>query len=293
MALSRKNSGLAISGDWQEVDGDGRVPLIAARPDVSWLAAFRNVYSVHGGLPKDGLFQKDFLGERLPLLVRALTSYRLVEELGVNPESLKLYAATNTPLPLVDDFWVAMELRGSSDVRPKSPLTARVMESVKKFREALCANNARCSTFSNARRVTMTAPSGADQDRLVLATYGGVIARPGTSDFEIAQSHAQVGLAQARLGRTSSAVGSLSTASKQLNEQLQEVSLSAKGKQDFLDLQNAVNRNLATSLRESGLCRDAKSILTELNLGTTKYRGDLSMKCLDRESGLYKELSLF
>ncbi|AYQ27630.1 MULTISPECIES: hypothetical protein [unclassified Polaromonas] len=292
-ALSRKNSRLALSGEWDEVDGDGRVPLIAARPNITWLSDFQNVYSVHGALPKDKAFQERFLEQRLPSLVSALTSYRMVEELGRGPDVLQRYVAAFGPVPLPNDFWGAIEAKKQSDNRPKSQLAIDVLSSMNQFRSLLCSSFAKCVGFSTARRVTAMTSPNAVQDREVLATFGGAIASANTSDFERTQTHAQIGLAHARLGNPVMAMPSLSRASRELEEQLPNLDLSEKGKKDLADLQNVVDRNLAVSLRESGQCLDAKEVLTMLNLRTRKYRGDMNMKCFDRELGHYKALSAY
>lgn len=292
-ALSRKNSRLALSGEWDEVEGDGRVPLIAARPNIAWLADFQNVYSVHGALPKDKVFQEMFLEKRLPALIKALTSYRMVEELGRGPEVLKRYAAAMGPVPLPNDFWGAIEAKGQSESRPKSQLAIDILSSINQFRSSLCSSSTKCVGFSTARRSAGLISASAVQDRQVLKTFGGAIASANTSDFERTQTYAQIGLAHARLGNPVMAMPSLSRASRELEEQLPNLDFSERGKKDLVDLQNVVDRNLAVSLRESGQCLDAKEVLTILNLRTQKYRGDMNMKCFDRDLGHYKALSAY
>lgn len=86
---------------------------------------------------------------------------------------------------------------------------------------------------------------------------------------------------------------SLGGASLELKDVLENFSLSSRGRANLSDLSLLVDRNFATSLRETGQCRAAKEALMVLEIRTNLFAGNLKAKCFDRDTGFYQALEQF
>lgn len=276
---------------WIDLDGDGRVPLPAggSRPESSWLSGYTPVNSVHGGLPKDKIFQEMFLVGRLPKLVQGLTAYELILEHGKDPAAIAAYAKAGGGVPVVDEFKGALDVVAPNGVgtTPRSPLGADMVALADGFRVDLCRTTPLCTTtYRKARLRNLSVV----ERRLEFAS---VLGNEGWSASERASAAAQIGLANASLGELRSAGPVLATASTELTRSIEQSTISDSGRQKLADLKQVVDRNLAVALRESGQCPAAKALLTSLELSKTRYRADLSAICLDRDTAVSQPLGDF
>lgn len=281
---------LNAQNTWNPNDGDGRVPMPAggSRPDSSWLSEYKPVNSVHGGLPKDKVFQDEFLAGRLPKLVQGLTAYELISELGKRPAVVAAYAKAGGAVPVVDEFKGALDVVAeNSAVPPKSPLGGEIGAAADGFRRDLCRMTRSClTTYKVAKQKTHSATER-------VATFAGVLGNEGGPRWERAAATAQIGLANVHRGEMRSAGPVLATASTELGLSIDESEISQSGRQQLADLKLVVDRNLAIALRESGQCKAARDLLNSIGASKTKYSADLTVRCLDRDTAVYQPLSDF
>lgn len=275
---------------WNPDNGDGRVPMPAggSRPDPLWLSSYTPVNSVHGGLPKDELFQQTFLEGRLPKLVQGVTAYELISEFGKDPAAVAAYAKAGGSVPVIDEFKGALDaVAANSSDPPKSPLGAEMVAAADEFRRAVCrATHACLTTYKAARKQNLGAAERA-------TAFAGVLSNEGGARWDKAAAAAQVGLAKVHLGEMRSAGPVLATASAELGRNIEEANISKSGRQQLTELKQVVDRNLAIALRESGQCGAAKALLSSLEASKTKYSADLAANCLDRDTAVYRPLAEF
>jgi hypothetical protein len=281
---------LNVINTWDPQDGDGRVSMPAggSRPESSWLSEYWPVSSVHGGLPKDKRFQDLFLAVRLPLLVQGLTAYELVSELGKKPAIITAYAKAGGAIPVIDEFKGALDsVALNNSEPPKSPLGAEIVAAVDEFRGAVCRINSACSmTYRTAKGKNLGMAERA-------STFAGVLSNEGGAPWDKATAAAQVGLAKAKLGEMRSAGPVLATASGELGRHIEEANISESGRQQLTELKQVVDRNLAIALRDSGQCVAAKRLLDSIEDSKATYSADLAVKCLDRDTAVYRPLAEF
>ena len=286
-AMLRPGGGLDIGKAWEMVKGDGRVPSPAggARPNADWLSDYKVVYSVHGGIPKDAVFQDHFLKDRLKTLVPALVAYRLMTEVGATDEGLTAYAEAGGIAPGVSSFQGAIDAPAATPTEPRSPLGVELAKAANAFNDRLCAKTrSRCADSIATAKDLLKGVTDAG------AVFGPLEANETLPAVQRAQARAQIGLASARQGNMSIAGASLGRASSDLGALTSNRPMTDRGRTELGNLSLIVDRNLATALRETGQCSAAKAILVGLQSATPRFRGDLKMKCFDRDTGLFQAL---
>lgn len=280
-----------LDTEWDMKPGDGRVPLPegGSRPDTSKLSEYWPVYSVHGAIPKDSLFQEKFLKGRLPSLVSTMVAYRLITELGSDSDVVSAYAKSGGAVPTAEEFRAGMD----GTPRPGEPAVARsllgreVVKSANDFGSRLCATTPLCATTYAAAKEMSTDAVAAIQ------AFGKAAGNSASSVQDKAAASAQLGIANLKLGNMSAAGHVLSKASVDLDKSIALPSTTNSGKRALGDFKLVVDRNLATALRESGQCVAAKAALESVLESTSKFRGDLKAKCYDRDSAVYQALDEF
>jgi len=287
-ALLRPGGGLDLANTWTMVQGDGRVPSPdgGARPNTEWLSDYKVVYSVHGGLPKDSVFQEHFLKKRLKTLVPTLVAYRLMSEVGSSPEGLAAYVKAAGVAPGASDFQGGIDAPAASAHAPRSPLGDEIVNVARSFSQRVCAVDRCAESVTSAKELSKDLSD-------VTRVFGSLETRESLPPLERAQARAQIGLANVRTGNMSIAGATLGRASTDLGAVLATRPLSTQGRAQLGNLRTVVDRNLATTLREAGQCAAAKRLLTGVQAATSRYSGDLKEKCFDRETGLYQALEQY
>lgn len=275
-------------GDWHTQKGDGRVPVMAARPLTPTIASdMYNVYSVHGDLVNDGKVQQDFFEFRLPLLLQVHTATELIKRFGRSTEIRQLYWASGGKIPEPNEFLTAYQNRPGEE--PISFLAKDTVTEVKAFAARLCSKPNRCPSYATSRRLLQDSLQKKASQKSVVQSYSGTLAR-GDSPIErevIAQG--QIGLAHARTQNWNAALGSLAAAESDFD--MLPVSYDRTNPSVIAMLKTSVLANLGRALFYAGRCFEAKQYLRQV-AETNKFAAEqLKIPCHDRESGLLEDLN--
>jgi pimeloyl-ACP methyl ester carboxylesterase len=275
-------------GDWYTREGDGRVPVISARPIKPTIASdVYNVYSVHGDLVNDGKVQQDFFEFRLPLLLQAHTATELIKRLGRSAEIRKLYWEKGGKTPEPNEFLRAYQNRPGEE--PISFLAKDAVTEVKAFAAQLCSIPNRCSSYATSRRLLQASLQNKAPQKSVAQSYSGTLARGDLPIEREVIAKGQIGLAYARTQNWNAALGSLAAAESDFD--MLPLSYDRTNPGVIAMLKTSVIANLGRALFYAGRCSEAKQHLKQV-AETNKFAAEqLKIPCHDRESGLLEDLN--
>lgn len=272
------------AADWYPKDGDGRVPLISARPDSVNAAETFFIYSVHGNLPEDEMFHAQFFGQRLPRVLNGYVAAEILRRFGANEGFLKVYLARGGLLVNPQDFRAAFERLAAPEMI--YPLTREAWNSAIEFNRVLCDGLTTCD--SNYQRAVLAA-SRARTETAKAAVFTAVISVAAPGSWEHTLALAQRGLAMARSLNWSAAIADLREAVPRLEQM--RAAAGAKEPQNVRDLRVNSTAMLARSLVIRGYCNEAKEPMKKAALERNSFAMlDLKAPCYDRETGKYVSL---
>jgi len=268
-------------GDWHTVNGDGRVPWVAAMPSVlrERAADARGVYSVHGNLAEDRVFLEEFFGERLPRLLQGWRALRLVPGVLADDAWLRVYlGAGGQPLHPVD-LYAAWERQ--DDARQRDPvygLTVRAWNAALDFNDALCRVSS-CPGYAAARDAARKA---AEPERA--AIYTGALGRErGLTAEQDVFLIAKRGLEMAKALNWVAAIGDLRYAVPQLMARADR--LGTREKEGERELRLAAAANLARALVLRGFCAEAAGYFAMVSEDNRWAKDARRAQCFDRDTG--------
>jgi pimeloyl-ACP methyl ester carboxylesterase len=273
------------AGDWNNKDGDGRVPTSSAQPGEVVAAQTEYVYSVHGNLPEDEVFHDKFFGDRLPRVLAGYVASNILQMFGSHDEFLKAYAAGGGLLVNPEDFRVSFE-------RVKSPyiiypLTREAVTSADDFNLALCDGRIACA--SKYKNATLAAARARTNTAKAAAFTAVIIKSPRGSPDET-RALARRGLAMASDMNWAAAINDLREAVPRLEHM--RAAAGGREKPNERDLRVNATAMLARALAIRGYCDEAREPMRKAaKEGQPHAMRDLGASCYDHGTGKYVVLN--
>ena len=267
-------------GGWHTVDGDGRVPFVAAMPTALQVRAAdaRRVYSVHGNLGEDKVFHEEFFVQRLPRVLDGWLATQLMQRASADPAFLAAYRAAGGRAVHPYDLLAAYERQSETNQRdPIYALTIEAWNAAVTFNAAFCSASA-CPGYQQARAAAANAASAEKAAILSASMQSGTI-----SGEEELFTRAKRGLAMAAQLNWSAAIGDLRFAVPGLEQRAGR--LGAQEKPNERELRVNATANLARALVMRGFCAEARPFLERVP-ADNRWAADLrKAQCFDRDTG--------
>ncbi|MGZ3578567.1 MAG: esterase/lipase family protein [Syntrophales bacterium] len=276
-----------LGSPWTTSQGDGRVPRDSAMMRIGSSKDFFSygfgVTSVHGNLPADPDFLKDYFETRLPKVRNAIIALSVAKDSLDKPAWIKGYIRSGGGI--IDDS----ELRAIFDPNsavPPSLATMEAIDTLRAFDQEVCKYTADgCATsYKEAKDFVKIAPKQRETNASI--TQMGSAARGlGNSHHDYALAEGNKGMQLARAGEWSSAAVSLSNAEEQLNNLPKAATHENQAKNRKFKI--AVKANLAKALYLAGYCKRAAPLLRETTGYWSFSQDALKMPCKDVSGLLY------
>jgi hypothetical protein len=271
---------LDARGTWHTVDGDGRVPYLAAVPRAiqTRAADVRRVYSVHGNLPEDKVFHEEFFGGRLPRVLRGWIATQIMTKATSDPAFLTAYVAAGGRQVHPYDLQGSYERQSETNQRaPIYRLTTDAWNAAIDFNNALCGVTP-CLEYRQARDAAEK-ESARERAALFLATRTSGAPTDDERTFLIAKR----GLAMAQNSNWVAAIGDLREAVPALETRRQRLAGKETTNERTLRINAAANLGRALVMR--GFCAEAEPYLRRTAAHNSYAADTLQASCYDRDTG--------
>lgn len=265
---------------WYAIEGDGRVPMESATASQNWAETFFDAYgtkSVHGDLPIDDDFLRDFFSRRLPKFVNALAALQAIQLMLDDAPLLEAYAAAGGKPPLAADIVQSLGNTRPATQQPEYVQVAAALTA--QFRTAYCVKRP-CADYKEAR---------AAQDKGTPLAAAGLftesLAALPTDSPHAVLAMGNRGMELAKAGKWQSAAVALGQTVENFKNLPESFDRDPNRIRRFKDV---VLANYGRALAMVGRCEEAAPVLKEAKDRNRFALDSWRSACVQRDSGLLR-----